>query len=153
MTTKTKKCTLFILGLIFVLVWLSADTTAQGNEPVQGRIQTPRRMEGTWSEASMLPVRSAKLVPGAPVVKRMPGMRPFFLVGDEGTSRAWLQTQREALRKLGAVGLVVNVETLEGLNALRRIVPGVMLAPVSGDDLAIRLKLATYPVLILPPER
>ncbi|MBF3324750.1 integrating conjugative element protein, partial [Pseudomonas aeruginosa] len=48
----------------------------------------------------------------------------------------------------GAVGLVVNVETVQGLARLRALVPGVALAPVAGDDLAERLALRHYPVLI-----
>lgn len=52
------------------------------------------------------------------------------------------------LRERGAVGLVVNVETVQGLARLRALVPGVPLAPVSGDDLAERLGLRHYPALI-----
>src|SRR3546814_6703516 len=55
-------------------------------------------------------------------------------------------TQRSS--DLGAVGLVVNVETVQGLALLRALVPGVPLAPVSGDDLAERLGLRHYPALI-----
>ena len=53
-----------------------------------------------------------------------------------------------SLRQRGAVGLVVNVETVQGLARLRALVPGVPLAPVVGDDLAERLGLRHYPVLI-----
>jgi hypothetical protein len=53
-----------------------------------------------------------------------------------------------ALRERGAVGLVVNVETAQGLTRLRALVPGVPLAPVAGDDLADRLGLRHYPALI-----
>ncbi|CAP44551.1 PFL_4695 family integrating conjugative element protein [Bordetella petrii] len=44
--------------------------------------------------------------------------------------------------------LVVNVETVQGLERLRALAPGVPLAPVSGDDLAERLGLRHYPALI-----
>src|SRR3546814_14896281 len=82
----------------------------------------------------MLPVRSAKLTPGT-VARRVieaPGLRPFVVVGDDETSRAWLRRQAAALRERGAVGLVVNVEPVQGLARLRALVPGVPLAPVSG---------------------
>src|SRR3546814_15167700 len=85
----------------------------------------------------MLPVRSAKLTPGT-VARRVieaPGLRPFVVVGDDETSRAWLRRQAAALRERGAVGLVVNVETVQGLARLSALVPGVPLATVSGDDL------------------
>ena len=46
------------------------------------------------------------------------------------------------------MGLVVNVATPEALVALRRLAPGLMLSPISGDDLAQRLGIRHYPVLI-----
>ncbi|WP_225085927.1 integrating conjugative element protein [Pectobacterium colocasium] len=102
------------------------------------------------TEADMLPVRSPKLTPGT-VARRIidaPGLQPFFLVGDDEASSTWLQRQGASLRERGAVGLVVNVETEEGLVRLRTAVPGLQLAPVAADDLAERLGLRHYPVLI-----
>ncbi|GKX37630.1 hypothetical protein SOASR014_13690 [Pectobacterium carotovorum subsp. carotovorum] len=102
------------------------------------------------TEADMLPVRSPKLTSGT-VARRIidaPGLQPFFLVGDDEASYTWLQRQSTSLRKRGAVGLVVNVETEEGLVRLRAAAPGLQLAPVAADDLAERLGLRHYPVLI-----
>src|SRR3546814_20315793 len=89
----------------------------------------------------MLPVRSAKLTSGT-VARRVieaPGLRPFVVVGDDEASQAWLRRHAASLRERGAVGLVVTVETVQGLERLRALAPGVPLAPVSGDDLAERL--------------
>lgn len=72
----------------------------------------------------------------------------LFLIGDDERSRAWLRQRQTALRELGAVGLVVNVKSMAALTALRRLAPGLTLSPVSGDDLAQRLGLRHYPVLI-----
>ena len=98
----------------------------------------------------MLPVRSANLSPGDVPrrVIRAPCLTPLFLVGDDARSRAWLRQRHAALRELGAVGLVVNVESMAALTALRRLAPGLILSPASGDDLAQRLGLRHYPVLI-----
>jgi integrating conjugative element protein (TIGR03765 family) len=52
------------------------------------------------------------------------------------------------LRELGAVGLVVNAESQVALDALRRLAPELILSPVSADDLAQRLGIRHYPVLI-----
>jgi integrating conjugative element protein (TIGR03759 family) len=79
---------------------------------------------------------------------RSAGLRPFVVIGDDEASRAWLQRRAAALRERGAVGLVVNVETAQGLARLRALAPGVPLAPVAGDDLADRLGLRHYPALI-----
>ena len=113
-------------------------------------IPTPQVPTTPADEAAMLPVRSAKLTPGT-VARRVieaPGLRPFVVVGDDEASRAWLRSQEAALRERGAVGLVVNVETVQDLARLRALAPGVPLAPASGDDLAERLGLRHYPVLI-----
>jgi integrating conjugative element protein (TIGR03765 family) len=102
-------------------------------------------------EAAMLPVKSARLTPGAPSRKNIKGVgAPFFLVGDDPSSRAWLLQSRNILRGMSAAGLVVNVETFSALEALRRLAPGLQLSPVSGDDLARRYGVKHYPVLLVP---
>ena len=106
-----------------------------------------------YSEADMLPVRSELLAPG-PVERRaaeLSGLtQPMFLVGDDERSRQWLQQRLPELRRLKAVGVVVRVQSIERLHALRRLAPGVTLSPVSGDDLARRLGLRHYPALLTP---
>jgi integrating conjugative element protein (TIGR03765 family) len=102
------------------------------------------------SEADMLPVRSTQLTPGT-VARRVieaPGLQSFFLIGDDETSHAWLRRHAAALRERGAVGLVVNVATADALARLRSMAPSLQLAPVPGDDLAARLGLRHYPVLV-----
>jgi len=114
------------------------------------RIDLPLPPAGYFSEADMLPVRSARLSPGT-VPRRVieaPGLTPFFVVGDDDHSRAWLRLRAPILRDLGAVGLVVQVETAQALAALRALAPALIMVPVSGDDLAARLELRHYPVLV-----
>lgn len=113
-------------------------------------IVVPQAPTAAFDEAAMLPVRSARLSPGT-VTRRVieaPGLQPFFLVGDDGASRAWLRRHAAALRERNAAGLVVNVETPKALAQLRALAPGVTLAPVAADDLAERLDLLHYPALI-----
>ena len=111
---------------------------------------TPRIGNAADAEAAMLPVRSILLSPGevSPRVVRAPGLTPLFLIGDDSRSRVWLRQRQAVLREQRAVGLVVNVESMDALNALRKLAPGLTLSPVSGDDLAQRLGLRHYPVLI-----
>jgi integrating conjugative element protein (TIGR03765 family) len=103
-----------------------------------------------FSEADLLPVRSRLLTPGVVGRRRIeaPGLRPLFLVGDDERSRAWLRQRGDILRELNAVGLVVNVESPATLEELRGLAPGLTLSPTSGDDIAQRLGLKHYPVLI-----
>lgn len=69
-------------------------------------------------------------------------------MGDDEYSQAWLRRRADNLQALGAAGLVVNVETAEDLANLRRLVPCLSLSPVSADELARRLGLNHYPVLV-----
>ena len=100
--------------------------------------------------AAMLPVASERLSPGRVERRRLdvPGIPPLFLVGDDALSLAWLQQSAEALRTMQAVGLAVQVQDAAGLARLRAAAPGLSIAPVSGDDLALRLRIEHYPVLI-----
>lgn len=121
---------------------------APGKPPAS--VPSPRIVGPADAEAAMLPVRSVRLSPGDEPrrVIRAPGLTPLFLVGDDDRSRAWLKQRRADLQALRAVGLVVNVATPEALAALRRLAPNLMLSPASGDELAQRLSIQHYPVLI-----
>lgn len=104
-----------------------------------------------FSEADMLPVTSERLSPGEVRFRplELPSrMTPFFLVGDDALSLRWLEARGEPLRELNAVGLIVEVATSEGLERLREAATGLELRPTPGDDLAQRLGLAHYPVLV-----
>jgi integrating conjugative element protein (TIGR03765 family) len=113
------------------------------------RVPTTLR-RSTYDEADMLPVFSRWLSPGKVLsrVIRMPGLPPLFLIGDDPRSRAWLEQRRGRLQQLHAVGLVVNVSTPAALAQLRQTAKGLVLAPVAADELAQRLVLHHYPVLI-----
>ncbi|EOF6573639.1 integrating conjugative element protein [Salmonella enterica] len=101
-------------------------------------------------EEAIFPVVSSRLHPGV-VTSRplsLPGMTPLFILGDDPLSAHWLKQQVSTLKSLNATGLVVNVASAENLEKLRREADGLTLLPASGDDLAVRLQLDTYPVLI-----
>lgn len=101
-------------------------------------------------KARLLPVITHNLHPGQQprLALNLPGMTPLFLIGDDPLSTEWLRQHRDALKTLHATGLVVNVSTLARLNALRTIAPTLTLLPVSADDMAKRLPITAYPVLI-----
>ncbi|WP_079969515.1 integrating conjugative element protein [Salmonella enterica] len=102
-------------------------------------------------EDAIFPVVSSRLHPGV-VTSRplsLPGMTPLFILGDDPLSLHWLAQQRATLKSLNATGLVVNVASAENLEKLRQHADGLTLLPASGDDLAVRLQLGAYPVLIM----
>lgn len=100
----------------------------------------------------MLPVRSQRLTPGEASTRALqaPGLSPLFLIGDDEYSRHWLRQLRRQLKDQQAIGLVINIDTAAALAELRRLAPDLTLIPTSGDDLAQRLGLHHYPVLLLP---
>ena len=110
----------------------------------------PRVGSAANAEAAMLPVRSMRLSPGDEPRRaiRAPGVTPLFLVGDDDRSRTWLKQRRAGVQELHAGGLGGNVAPPEALAAVRRLAPGLTLSPTSGDDLAQRLGIKHYPVLI-----
>lgn len=102
------------------------------------------------SISDMLPVSTPEMSPGTVSARplHLPGLPPVFVVGDDEMSRAWLQQRGAELTRMGATGMVVNVRTKESLDSLRGLLPGNEMVPVRGGDLAQRLKLTHYPVLI-----
>ncbi len=101
-------------------------------------------------EAWILPISSSRLSPG-PVTPRslnMPGLHPFFLVGDDPQSLTWLSQRAAELQEIGAVGLAIEVADTEALARIRAAAPGVTILPVNGNDIASRLQIEHYPVLI-----
>lgn len=120
------------------------------DQPLAPSLSASHSSQQRFSETDILPVRSGRLSPGEEPrrVIQAPGLRPMFLIGDDDRSRQWLRERAAVLGELKAVGLVVNVVSAEALAALRGLVPDLILSPVSGDDLAQRLGLRHYPVLI-----
>lgn len=112
----------------------------------------PLMPKNRYTEADMLPVHSSRLTMGTENARviAIAGLSPFFLIGDDATSRAWLVVRRDALRALQAIGFVVEVDTAADLQSLRQLAPGLTLVPASADDLAQRLGIRHYPVLITP---
>lgn len=105
-----------------------------------------------YREADFLPVRSPRMSPGAvaPRTLNLPGLAPMFIVGDDPASARWLSTSADLLRKLRAVGFVVNVDNEDRLRRLRAAAPGIQLVPAVLDDFALSIGLTHYPALITP---
>jgi len=103
-----------------------------------------------YREGDLLPIVTGNMQPGRLEQRKLSlaGMMPIFLIGDDTFSKQWLSAQRSRLQSIAATGLVVNVADSNSLQELRDIAEELTLLPVSGEDLAARLQLANYPVLI-----
>lgn len=137
-----------------VVADLGGESTAPLYEAIQPDTTDTRSSApsgpAAFSESDVFPVISPHLHPG-PVASRplsLPAFSPLFLTGVDPFSLRWLKQHHQALITLQATGLVVNVATSAQLETLRQQAPGLTLLPVSGEDLAQRLKLDAYPVLI-----
>lgn len=102
------------------------------------------------TDTDMLPVESKAITPGSVTARTIqaPRLTPIFLIGDDEFSKRWLKDRKAKLNQLQAIGLIVNVKTPQGLQNLRALAPELQMYPISGDDIAVRLGLTHYPVLI-----
>ncbi|MBW1248791.1 integrating conjugative element protein [Pseudomonas tolaasii] len=122
--------------------------------PINNKTQPDRAMHADLStfadEAWILPIRSSHLSPGqiTPRALNMRRLRPFFLVGDDPRSLTWLRQRAIELQEMSAAGLAVEVADTEALARIRAAAPGIAILPVSGNDIATRLQIEHYPVLI-----
>jgi len=106
------------------------------------------RQLGAADLQSLLPIRSPDLTPGKlrPRAHNIPFARPFFLIGSDEWSQRWLIQHREALKDLGAVGILVEATSIEDLRVIARLAGGLPITPASGSDIAKALGISHYPV-------
>ena len=125
------------------------DTDRREGPPASPIPPSPPAM-GAAELERLLPIRSPGLTPGR-VARRdskRPFGRPFFLIGADGRSREWFATHRDRLAEIGAVGMLIEAETLDDLRAIAAIADGLPILPASASDIAAALGLVHYPVLI-----
>lgn len=103
---------------------------------------------GAADVESLLPIRSPGLTPGkvTPREHSVPFARAFFLIGSDAISKRWLEQHREALKRMGAEGLLVDASSIEDLQAIANLADGLPITPASGSDIAKALGIRHYPV-------
>ena len=130
--------------------FLDAFESSEISAPERPAIQSPQL--GAADLASLLPIRSPGLTPGPvqPKTHDRPFARPFFLIGSDSFSRQWLLEHRERLKEIGALGMLVQADTMDDLQATAKLAAGLSVMPASASDIAKALGLSHYPVLITP---
>ncbi len=128
----------------FLKIFESADRIPQ-QRPVPAKPQLGAADPEAW-----LPIQSPGLTPGFVQARShdRPFMRPFFLFGSDTLSRQWLQDHRDRLKEIGAVGMLVQADTLDDLRTIAELADGLSILPASASDIAKALGITRYPVLI-----
>ena len=128
----------------FLEVFESADEISQ-QSPAPATPQLGAADPEAW-----LPIQSPSLTPGF-VQERShdrPFARPFFLIGSDAQSRQWLKRHQDRLKEIGAVGMLVQADTVDDLRAIAKLANGLSILPAAGSDIAQALGISHYPVLI-----
>jgi integrating conjugative element protein (TIGR03765 family) len=120
------------------------------NGPQGPSADTSRPDLGAANVERLLPIRSTGLTPGQvePQSFDQRFARPFFLIGADPVSREWLVTNRDELLRMGAVGMLVQAETIDDLRVMAELANGLPILPAPATDIAAVLGLSHYPVLI-----
>ncbi|MCP4212909.1 MAG: integrating conjugative element protein [Halieaceae bacterium] len=129
---------------LFLEVFESSDGIPQ-QRPVPTKLQLGAADPGAW-----LPIQSPGLTPGSVQARShdRPFARPFFLFGSDKRSRQWLQDHRDRLKEIGAVGMLVQADTLGDLRKIAELANGLSILPASASDIVKALGISHYPVLI-----
>ncbi len=129
---------------------LPQNETNQPSQPNQTQQLSHPPKLGAADIESLLPIRSPGLTPGIvqPENHDRPFTQPFFLIGSDELSKQWLLENRDRLKEVGAVGMLVQADTLEDLRSIAEISGGLSIMPASASDLAEALSISHYPVLI-----
>ena len=117
--------------------------------PQQNPVRERPRL-GAADLDSILPIHSPGLTPGRVQARShdRPFSRPFFLIGSDAHSRQWLRDHRDRLKEIGAVGMLVQADTRDDLQAIARLATGLAILPASATDIGQALGIKHYPVLI-----
>ena len=110
----------------------------------------PPSMQRAGDPAELLPIRSTGLAPGVLQSRAipLPLTRPVFLIGADAESLRWLSDHHQRLMDMGAIGMLVQADTLDDLAAVAAAADGLSILPASASDIAAALQISVYPVLI-----
>lgn len=118
-------------------------------DPQQSPVPTIPQL-GAADPKAWLPIQSPGLTSGTMQARPhdRPFARPFFLIGSDVQSRQWLKDHRARLKEIGAVGMLVQADTVDDLRTIAELADGLSILPASASDIAKALGISHYPVLI-----
>jgi len=95
-------------------------------------------------------IESTKITSGTVKSRKasFPGLpKPIFIVGDDAVSLQWLDKYAEHLKKIDAVGFIVQLKDYEAYKVITDKYK-LQLLPTNGDAFVKRFQIQHYPVLI-----
>jgi integrating conjugative element protein (TIGR03765 family) len=113
--------------------------------------ELPPRLSAEDFYTNMLPIHTINMSPGLVRSERrdLPRMmRPVFVIGADKQSIQWLKDNKDALIESKAIGMLVEVETIEQFREVGKLAQGLQISPTTGDQLAQILGISNYPILI-----
>ena len=121
-----------------------------GQEPNRHQSDPKRPLPGPPNLKALLPIRSPGLTPGPVAAREFEAPVPvaFFMVGSDDESLHWLREHRDILISQGAVGLLVDANNKEDLEAVAEAAGGLSITPASGEDIAKALGVQHYPFAV-----
>lgn len=75
-------------------------------------------------------------------------IQSIFLIGSDERSKTWLTKNCDRLKQIHAIGLLVQVNTQEEISEIQTLGNGLMILPISPNELISKYSLQHYPVLI-----
>lgn len=124
-------------------------------EPYTGKmiVESMSPDQGTWDEAENFgfPVTTGLWRIGSFNYKPegLPGLPlNFYIVGCNPESQRWLRARKAELLEMRALGLVVECRSRQELEKMRSEFTPLVLQPMQGDDLALKLNHYEYPALV-----
>ncbi len=98
----------------------------------------------------LFPIHTPELSPGEVMATSTQLLlpQPLFIMGCDARSKQWLSQFSGRLQQIGAVGLVVEAQSLADYQAVAALAPSLRLSPAPASQLAQQLALSHYPVLI-----
>ncbi len=129
----------------------SVERYRQRVQGIDGKATRYHAQPGKVRVPHAFPIRTPEMTPGRVTPSRhaFTGVqRPLCVVGTDPWSQRWAANRRARLLELGAVCLVVQAKTTQDVEALRATLAPVPTIAASASDLARRLGLTHYPVLL-----
>lgn len=100
---------------------------------------------------NIFPIETPLMSPGKTEARQidLPQLpQPLFIIGSDELSKNWLKEHAAQLKKIKAIGFLIQAQNETDFEAVKNIADGLAIIPLSGDQLATQWNINHYPVLI-----